>query len=195
MWEMKTLKIEQEADLFFNKVTNTLNKLDKEKLVQFINLLLSAYRDGRSIFVFGNAGSGDTASHFCGDFLKGVSHGLDKRFKIICLNDNRSAFMAIANDVSYEDIFTEQLKNFLRKEDIVIGISCSGNSANVIKALAYAKEMGATTVAFCGFDGGKIKDIAHLALHADIDDMEISEDIHLIITHLAKQIIIKKLKG
>ena len=109
---MSTLKIEDEIELFFNKVTGTLDTLERKKLVQFVNLMLSAYYDGRNIFVFGNAGSGDTASHFCGDFLKGISYGLENRFKIICLNDNKSAFMAIANDVCYEDIFVEQLKNF-----------------------------------------------------------------------------------
>ena len=192
---MNTLTIEQEIEIFFNKVISTLRKIDRSDLIELVNLLLSAYYNERTIFIFGNAGSGNTASHFCGDFLKGVSHGLDKRFKIICLNDNISCFMAIANDISYEDIFIEQLKNFLQKDDLVIGISCSGNSINVVKALEYANQTGAITVAFCGFTGGEVKKVAHHAIHADINDMEVSEDIHLIVTHFLKQAIIKKLKG
>ena len=190
---MDTLDIEQEIEIYFGKVIDALNRVDRKSLPRFSDLLLEAYHKEGTIFVFGNGGSGNTASHFCGDFTKGVSYGLDKRFKILCLNDNISALMAIANDVSYEDIFVEQLKNFVRKDDLVIGISCSGNSVNVIKALEYANAMGAVTVAFCGFAGGKIKGIANLAIHVDINDMEVSEDIHLIIFHCMKQILIKTL--
>jgi D-sedoheptulose 7-phosphate isomerase len=192
---MNTLNIEQEIDAFFTKVIQTLEKIDKSSLRKFVTVVLDAYQRESTIFIFGNGGSANTASHFCGDFIKGVSFGRSKRFKIICLNDNVSALMAIANDISYEDIFVEQLKNFLKKNDIVIGISCSGNSPNVIKALEYANSAGAKTVAFCGFDGGRVKNIAQFSIHADINDMEISEDIHLIIAHFAKQTIIKMLQS
>jgi D-sedoheptulose 7-phosphate isomerase len=193
MWEMNILNIEQEIDAFFTKVIQTLGTIDKTNLKKFVDLLLDAYHQESTIFIFGNGGSANTASHFCGDFVKGVSCGQDKRFRVICLNDNVSALMAVANDISYEDIFVEQLKNFLKKDDLVIGISCSGNSPNIIKALEFANTIGAVTVAMCGFQGGKIKQIANLVLRADIDDMEISEDIHLIIAHFSKQMIIKLL--
>ena len=193
---MNTLNIDiaAEVDSFFDKVIDTLNRFDRQRLLKFVELLVKTYERERTIFVFGNGGSGNTASHFCGDFIKGVSYGLEKRFRMICLNDNSSALMAIANDVSYEDVFVEQLKNFLQAEDLVIGISCSGNSPNVLKALAYANSRGAYTVVFCGFDGGKAHTIAQLSLHAAINDMEVSEDIHLILTHCVKQIVIKMLK-
>ncbi|MCX8043031.1 MAG: SIS domain-containing protein [Desulfobacterota bacterium] len=184
-----------EVDRFFGKVIDTLNRFDRHALMRFVELVMNTYERGGTIFVFGNGGSGNTASHFCGDFIKGVSCGLQKRFKMICLNDNTSALMAIANDISYEDIFVEQLKNFLQPRDMVIGISCSGNSINVLKALAYANSIGAKTVAMCGFDGGKAQKIAQLSLHANINDMEVSEDIHLIIMHCVKQIVIKMLKS
>ena len=104
--------------------------------------------------------------------------------------------MAIANDVSYDDIFIEQLKNFLQKGDLVIGISGSGNSTNVVKAIEYANENGAKTIAICGYKGGKIKELAHLAIHAEVDDMEISEDIHnLIIAHCVKRMLTNELKN
>jgi D-sedoheptulose 7-phosphate isomerase len=188
------INIKSEIDVFFTKVMQTLGKIDKTSLKKFVDLLLDAYHQESTIFIFGNGGSASTASHFCGDFIKGVSYGLEKRFKIICLNDNISALTAIANDVSYEDIFIEQLKNFLNKDDLVIGISCSGNSTNVIKALEYANTVGSKTVSFCGFDGGKVKHIAHLSIQADINDMEVSEDIHLILVHCLKQVVMKVLK-
>lgn len=187
---MKNAK--QEIDNYINTVVDTLTKLDRESIISFINLLIETYNNEGTIYVFGNGGSGANATHFCGDLLKGVSSGLDKRFKAVCLNDNRPAFEAIANDCSYEDVFVEQLKNFLKKEDLVIGISGSGNSANVVKALEYSNSKGVRTVAICGFDGGKIKQIAKLAVHVNINDMEISEDIHSTISHCVKKILIKR---
>jgi D-sedoheptulose 7-phosphate isomerase len=103
--------------------------------------------------------------------------------------------MAIANDNSYEDIFIEQLKNFLKKDDVVIGISGSGNSMNVVKALEYANKVGAQTVALCGYSGGKIKNIVKISIHAGIDNMEIAEDVHIIVAHCIKNMIKEKLKN
>jgi len=157
-------------------------------------MLLDVYNREGTIFIFGNGGSGATASHFSGDLIKGVSYNLDKKFKVICLNDNIPALMAIANDISFSDIFLEQLKNFVKKDDLVIGLSGSGNSMNVVKALDFAKKAGAKTAAFCGFDGGKIKGIADVSIQAEIDNMEVSEDIHLIIFHCVKSLLVEKLK-
>ncbi|MDP3733880.1 MAG: PfkB family carbohydrate kinase [Nanoarchaeota archaeon] len=186
----------EEIDSYFNTVNNTLNNLDKKNISQFTELLLDAYHNGRMIYVFGNGGSAATASHFCGDLVMGVSYGLEKRFKVICLNDNTPAMMAIANDISYDDIFIEQLKNFLRKDDIVIGISGSGNSVNVVKAIEYSNSIGARTVAICGYKGGRIKESASLTVHAEVNDMEISEDIHnLVITHCIKRLLTTRLEN
>jgi len=181
---------------YLRAVNETLSKVNVDTIDAFVGLLLDAYHNERNIYIFGNGGSSATASHFCGDMVKGLSYGLEKRFRAICLNDNLPALMAIANDSSYDDIFVEQLKNFLRKDDLVIGISGSGNSANVVKALEYANKTGAKSVAICGFKGGKIKDLAHLSIHAEINDMEVSEDIHhLILTHCVKRIISQELKN
>jgi D-sedoheptulose 7-phosphate isomerase len=188
---MNMTNIEDDIENYFAKVITTLNRLDRIKLAQLANILHTAYEQDKTIFVFGNGGSASTASHFCGDFIKGASCGLDKRFKMMCLSDNLSALMAIANDISYEDIFIEQLINFIKKGDVVIGISGSGNSINVVKAIEYANSREAITIAFCGYDGGKLKNIVQLAIHADINDMEVSEDIHLIIEHCIKQILMK----
>ena len=184
-----------QIDDYFSLVAETLDKLDRESISKFVDLVLEVCDNGGTIFVFGNGGSGATASHLCGDFVKGISYGSKKKLKVICLNDNIPALMAIANDVSYDDIFLEQIKNFLKKDDLVIGISGSGNSPNVVKAIEYANTIGAKTVAFCGFSGGSIKQLASLAIHVDIDNMEVAEDVHLIIAHCVKNIIIKKFES
>jgi len=180
---------------YFARVSSTLQNIDTAAISGLVNILLKARENGNGIFIFGNGGSGATASHVTGDFLKGISYGLDKRFKVQCLNDNISGLMAISNDLGYEDIFVEQLKAFLNKDDVVIGISGSGNSMNVVKAMEFAKSAGAKTVAFCGYKGGKIKDLADLVIHAPISDMEVTEDIHIVIFHAIKQVIMKELKG
>jgi D-sedoheptulose 7-phosphate isomerase len=180
---------------YFTRVGDTLKLLDTDIIFRFVQLLLKARENEQTIFIFGNGGSGATASHITGDFLKGISYGLEKGFRVQCLNDNIAGMMAISNDLTYDDIFAEQLKVFLRKEDIVIGISGSGNSANVVKALEYAGSRGAHTIAFCGYKGGKVKDIANIVVHAPIKDMEVTEDIHIIIFHAIKQVLMKELKG
>jgi D-sedoheptulose 7-phosphate isomerase len=180
---------------YFNKVSDTLSRVDTDSVMKLVRLLLNARELGNTVFIFGNGGSGATASHVTGDFLKGVSYGLDKRFKVQCLNDNVPGMMAISNDLTYDEIFLEQLKVFLRKDDVVIGISGSGNSSNVVKALEYARDQGAHTVAFCGYKGGKVKDIASIVVHAPIQDMEVTEDIHIVIFHAIKQVMMRELKG
>ena len=119
----------------------------------------------------GNGGSGSTASHFACDINKGSCFELNKKFKVICLNDNMPTILAYANDLSYDKIFVEQLKNFLQEGDVVIGISGSGNSETVLQAVSYAKEHGARTVGLSGFDGGTLARIADVPLIAAINDM------------------------
>jgi D-sedoheptulose 7-phosphate isomerase len=184
-----------EFNEYFERVAETLKVVDIQSIEKLVDALLTARDQEATIFIFGNGGSAATASHVTGDFLKGISYQMDKRFRVICLNDNVSGMMAISNDLTYDEIFVEQLKAFLRKNDMVIGISGSGNSFNVVKALEFARSKGAKTVAFCGFKGGKIKEIADLSIHVPIHDMEITEDIHIIIFHAIKQALIKRLKG
>ena len=180
---------------YFNRLSETLNLMDTESIERLAELLIRARERENTIFIFGNGGSGATASHVTGDFIKGISYQMDKRFRVQCLNDNVSGLMAISNDLSYEEIFVEQLKAFIRKDDIVIGISGSGNSVNVLKAMQYARLREATTVAFCGYKGGRVKEYADLLIHAPIQDMEITEDIHFIIFHALKQSLNRRLKG
>ncbi|MBI4173401.1 MAG: SIS domain-containing protein [Candidatus Aenigmarchaeota archaeon] len=179
---------------YLARVQATLAKVDVGRIEQFVQLILDTHARDGTIYVFGNGGSAATASHLAGDLAKDASLGLQRRIKAICLSDNQTAMLAIANDISYEDIFVERLRNLIGKNDLAVGISGSGNSRNVAKALEHANSAGATTVAFCGFDGGKIRDIASLALHAPVLDMEVSEDLHLIFWHCAKKLLMDRLK-
>lgn len=174
---------------YFDRLKKTIDNLDRNEIETFIQILNNARERGNNIFIMGNGGSASTASHFTCDFNKGVSYDCDnkKRFKFICLNDNTAINMAYANDISYEDIFIEPMKNFFNKGDVVIGLSGSGNSQNVINAIEYANENGGITVGLTGYNGGKLKQICKYSVNANIDDMQISEDIHMIICHMIMQ--------
>ncbi len=188
---MKTSEFES----YFGRVTMTLNKVDRQALERLVQVIMDCRERNNMIFIFGNGGSAATASHVTGDFIKGISYELDKRFKVMCLSDNIPGTSAVSNDLSYDEVFVEPLKSYLSENDVVIGISGSGNSENVVKAMEYARSRGAYCVAFCGYTGGKIKSIADLVIHVPIDDMEVTEDIHLVIFHAIKQSIIHRIKG
>lgn len=174
---------------YLNRLQETIKRLDKNEINQFINILLEARDTDKQIFIMGNGGSASTASHFCCDFNKGSSYGFAKRFKFICLNDNVPGMMAYANDVSYDEIFVEQLKNFFNPGDYVIGISGSGNSKNVLKAIEYANANGGITIGLTGFNGGKLKQICAYSVNMNVDDMQISEDLHMMMDHLSMKVI------
>jgi D-sedoheptulose 7-phosphate isomerase len=176
---------------YFNQVSDTLAKINISELDAVAKSITSCYNRGGMIYIFGNGGSSATASHVAGDYLKGITYGMDKRLKIICLSDNTPGLMAIANDMSYDDIFVEQLKNFIKGGDLVIGISGSGNSENVLKALNLAKEQKVETIALVGFSGGKAKAIADVCVHIPVNDMEMTEDLHLLCFHAIKQNLIR----
>jgi D-sedoheptulose 7-phosphate isomerase len=184
-----------QAQQYIDLVKSTLDALDPKALDALVEAFHTTYEKGGNIYTMGNGGSGASASHAVGDFLKGASYGLDKRFKMICLNDNLPSMMAIANDIGWESIFVEPLKNFLSEDDLVIGISGSGNSKNVVNALEYANSNGATTVAMSGFKGGKISQIASINVHAPVMDMEVTEDVHMVIFNIVKKQMMARLMG
>ncbi len=184
-----------QAQQYIDLVKSTLDALDPKALDALVEAFHATYEKGGNIYTMGNGGSGASASHAAGDFLKGASYGLDKRFKMICLNDNLPSMMAIANDIGWESIFVEPLKNFLSEDDLVIGISGSGNSKNVVNALEYANSNGATTVAMSGFKGGKISQIATINVHAPVMDMEVTEDVHMVIFNIVKKQMMARLMG
>lgn len=178
---------------YFERVKVALDSIRKEDLNFLMNLLVEARDKGRCVFVMGNGGSASTASHYVCDFNKGISFGKEKMFKFICLNDNLPTMMAYANDISYDEIFVGPLRNFLSDGDVILGISGSGNSANVVKAIQYANEHGGITVGITGFDGGKVKQLSRYNVHVPVDDMQVAEDIHMILDHCMMKILCKNL--
>lgn len=170
---------------YFNRVRAACNSVRIKDNQKLIEILEHAYQNNKRVFMFGNGGSGATASHFCEDLGKGTLNGKKdiKRFKAISLTDNTPYILAWANDEGYETVFEQQLRNLAEPEDVAIGISGSGNSLNVLKAINYANKNGMITVGMTGFDGGKLKKIASHVIHIPINDMGITECVHSIVTH------------
>lgn len=179
--------MKEQIELYFDKLINTIQNINKDEIEQCLKILLKAYQEEKQIFICGNGGSASTASHFACDINKGVSYGLNKRFKVIPLTDNLATITAYTNDVNYDIVFVEQLKNFYSKGDILIGISGSGNSKNVLNAIEYVNENDGITIGWTGYDGGKLKQVAQYSINANINDMQISEDVHMIIVHIIMQ--------
>lgn len=180
---------------YLNSLKELLDIFPHDRFEEICKTLLSAYEMEKQIFVMGNGGSGATASHFVCDINKGCCLEFEKKFKVICLNDNMPTILAYANDLSYDKIFVEPLKNFLQPGDVVIGISGSGNSRNVLDAVSYAKEKGARTVGLTGFDGGKLAKLADIPFVASINDMQKVEDVHMIVVHMLMQYLCNALSG
>lgn len=172
---------------YLMELNTILTGIDPKEFNDLIGELNEAYTRQANIFICGNGGSAATASHFACDINKGVSFGKGKRFRVICLNDNIPTMLAYANDVSYDDIFVEQLKNFMNSGDLAIGVSGSGNSENVLKAIEYGNKNGGKTFGICGYGGGKLKDTAQKSLIVHSNDMQKVEDAHLIIFHSVMQ--------
>ncbi len=189
------MNYEQLADDYIKAEIEVLNSLDRTKLSMALQKLTEALEEERDIYIFGNGGSSATASHFANDFNKGVSESLEKKFRFHCLNDNVPTVMAIANDIGFEEVFRFQLLNIVKKDDIVMAISGSGNSKNVINAVSYAKERGAYIIGITGYDGGQLMKMSDLNLHANVNSMQITEDIHMMFDHLMMSVLYKTLCG
>lgn len=178
----------EQVKKYYAREKEVFDRLDYEAINEAMNALLDCYHRHGTVYVMGNGGSSATASHMVCDFNKGTCFELDKKFRMVCLNDNMPIIMAIANDDSFENVFVYQLKDKLTKDDLVLAISGSGNSHNVVKAVDYAKEVGAKIIAMTGYNGGKIAKVADYHLHAPVDDMQITEDIHMSYCHVIMQL-------
>ena len=167
-----------------SKLFEAIDTVDISKVEQVIELFTKARDEGRQIFVFGNGGSAATANHFACDIVKGASYGQDKRFKIMALSEQITTMTAYANDVDYDVVFVEQLRNFARRDDVVMAISGSGNSPNVVRAIEHANKIGCHTIGLSGCSGGKIAEIVKLNVHVADYHMGRAEDGHMIICHM-----------
>lgn len=172
-----------------------LSSLDIAAVNQAINLIMEAYEAKKQIYIFGNGGSAATASHYQNDFNKGISEYVEKKFRFVCLNNNMATVMAIANDIGFAEVFRFQLVNRLEDGDLVIAISGSGNSENVIRAVEYAKQQGNRVIGLCGYDGGKLKGLSDVALHVAVDSMQVTEDVHMVLDHLMMSVFYEVLCG
>ncbi len=169
---------------YIARLKSAIDALSMDDITHVAQLLRDTRDQGGTVFTMGNGGSGATASHMAGDLNKGASYGRALRFKAVCLNDNYSTFAALANDHGYSEVFVEQLKNFLTPSDLVIGFSGSGNSANVVKAMQFARAAGAQTLAVTGYNGGRLRQCAAHGVHVNVDDMQICEDLHMTMVHV-----------
>lgn len=167
-----------------SKLTSALETIDMDAVGRAIGILREARDHNRHVFVCGNGGSASTASHFVCDMVKGASFNRESRFRIMALTDSLPTITAYSNDVSYDCIFEEQMKNFANKGDVLIAISGSGNSPNVVRATEYANSIGCHTIALTGRDGGKLAKAAELEIRVADHHMGRIEDGHLIICHM-----------
>jgi D-sedoheptulose 7-phosphate isomerase len=177
---------------YLDEVASTLQKMEKDmpyRVEEIVKTLVRARDRGRHIYICGNGGSASTASHMASDLNKGANRKDASRFRAVALTDNIPSMLAWANDASYDDIFVEQLRNHLEKDDVVIGISGSGNSANVLKAIHLANDEGAITIGLTGFDGGKLAQLAKIVYVVPNNVMQQIEDIHLLMEHMISLIL------
>jgi D-sedoheptulose 7-phosphate isomerase len=173
-----------DAKQYFDELQRVMASVPKEGINQIAETLVGANESGRMVYLFGNGGSASLASHFACDLGKGTAYcNGGKRFRVLALTDNLPSLTAWANDSSYEDVFSEQLKNFIQPRDVVFAISGSGNSKNVLNALQLAREVGATTVGLSGFQGGEMKALCQICVIVPSDNMQIIEDVHLAMAH------------
>jgi D-sedoheptulose 7-phosphate isomerase len=178
-----------DVSAFLDRVGQELNRVDPREVKALADAIFECYQNKRMVFLCGNGGSGSNASHFCEDLGKGTLRREDfdndakPRLRVLSLTDNTPYILAWANDEGFERVFVEQLKNLASPGDLLIGISGSGNSANILRAVEWANRHGMKTFGCTGFSGGKLKPLAQQGLHVPLDDMGIVESIHLTAFH------------
>jgi D-sedoheptulose 7-phosphate isomerase len=183
-----------DARQYFEELQQVVLGLSHDAINQIADTLVKANELGRMVYLFGNGGSASLASHLACDLGKGTAYcNGGKRFRVLALTDNLPTLTAWANDSSYEDVFSEQLRNFVQPQDVAFAISGSGNSKNVLNALKVAREVGATTVGISGFQGGKMKALCEICVVVPSDNMQIIEDVHLAMGHSIFRIVYNRM--
>ena len=172
------------ATTYLNTLSHHLARLDCEAIDRGVALIRDAWLGGRQVITLGNGGSALTALHFITDWSKMIPIATGKPFRGRSLLDNIGLITAYGNDIAFDDIFAEQVRNLASEGDLVLAISGSGNSENVIRAVELANRMGCITLGLCGFEGGRLRQAAQHVIWADVPDMQFSEDIHAIFGHI-----------
>ena len=183
-------KYESGADYAFayqEQISAAWKSLDPDAINRAIELLGSAIHDGKTIFSCGNGGSAAISNHLLCDFQKGIQTDTDLKPKVVSLSSNIEIITAIANDISYDDVFVYQLQTMAEPGDILLTISSSGNSENIVRAIEWARENGVRTLALTGFDGGRSANAAEINIHVDGDNYGVIEDAHQSIMHILAQ--------
>jgi D-sedoheptulose 7-phosphate isomerase len=176
--------VKQHIDGYLERLRLAIDTLPRDNIERLGELLYRAYSDSKHVFVLGNGGSASTASHMAADLAKNTIEQNMRRFRILSLNDNTALLTALANDLGYENVFAEQLKNLIRAGDVLIAISAGGNSPNVVAAIRCAQERSAEVAAIVGFGGGRAAGLADLPIVIDSDHYGVVEDVHLVINHI-----------
>jgi len=183
-----------DAKQYFEELQRVMVSFPKDGIDQIAETFLRAYDAGRTVYLFGNGGSAALASHFACDLGKGTAYcNGGKRFRVLSLTDNLPTLTAWANDTNYEDVFSEQLRNFVQPGDVALAISGSGNSKNVLNALRVAREARATTVGISGFQGGEMKPLCDICVVVPSENMQIIEDLHVAMAHSIFRIVYRRI--
>jgi len=178
--------LEKFVYLYKSRLINLYESIDMNMLNKIVEAMINCFQNGDSMYVVGNGGSAATASHFQADFRFFVRYFTEFRPKVFALTDNVPLITAISNDNDYEDVFVEQMRGLFKPGDLLLAISASGNSKNVLKAVEFAKKLGGITIGFCGFSGGKLKEITDLPLYTPNVQKDYGpiEDLHMILNHI-----------
>ncbi len=180
---------------YISVLQQTMDQLPLQLIADVIGVLQHARMQGNQVFIMGNGGSASTASHFVCDLAKNTRHEGLPHFRAVGLTDNMALFSAYANDEGYENVFSQQLANLIKPGDVVIGISASGNSKNVINAIEEAQKHNVTTIGFTGFDGGRLGEIVNINIHVQSNIIEHVEDIHLMLEHIIIKVIKEEIQS
>lgn len=180
---------------YINDLNDSLKELLQQDIEAIADIIFTAYKKGRQIFIMGNGGSATTATHFARDLEIGTAAAGKPRVPATSLTENIALITALANDIDYSSIFSEQLVGHLRAGDVIIAISASGNSPNVLKAAEFAKNKGAMVVALIGFGGGKLKEMADKSVVLSSSDYGVVEDIHLSLAHIICYLVGERIKS
>lgn len=177
---------------YFERLAQTVAGCDQSQWNDAIELIDAAWQSNQQVIVMGNGGSALAAQHAITDWNKNLFLVSGHPFRGVSLADNMGIFSAYSNDTSYEDVFVEQLRPVVQPNDVVIAISGSGNSENIVRAVEYANRAQANTICLTGFDGGKIREMAQCSVHIAIDDMQVAEDLHLVFIHVTLQELMRR---
>jgi D-sedoheptulose 7-phosphate isomerase len=183
------------AQDYVSRLRNVLAELDLDAVAAATAVLLDAYENGHTVFICGNGGSASTASHMAADLGKNTVAAGKPRLRVLSLNDNMAWFSALANDLGYENVFVEQMGNLLQPRDVLIVLSASGNSPNVVQAAEFAKAHGGRILALVGFQGGRLRELADVAIHVKCDAYGPVEDVHLVLNHIFTEALRQRIRS